>query len=97
MPTSTPTGSRSPAPSRQPPVTSPTTRPFPPGDLIDLVDDVIYEITDPRNLLPAANRQNSFAREQKQPGRFPRLKTDYRKPLPPRTIITFWPVAPRSP
>jgi hypothetical protein len=34
-------------------VTSVTTRRFPPELLAELVHDVIYEITDPRNLLPA--------------------------------------------
>jgi hypothetical protein len=66
--------------------------------LLDLVDDVIYEITDRRNLLPEVKRIRSFTREQKQPGgRFPRQKAEYKQPLPPRTKITFWPLAPRSP
>lgn len=75
-----------------------TTRPFPPEHLTDLLDDVIYEITDPRNLLPEVKRERSFPREQKQRGRrFPRQKTEYKQPLPPRTKITFWPLSPRSP
>jgi hypothetical protein len=75
-----------------------TTRPFPPEHLADLVEDVIYEITDHRNLLPEVKRERTFAREQKHRGRrFPRQKTEYKQPLPPRTKITFWPLAPRSP
>jgi len=55
---------------------------------------VIYEITDPRHLLDEVKRERSFAREQKQPGRrFPRQKTEYKQPLPPKTKITFWPLA----
>jgi len=68
-----------------------TTRPFPPDDLADLVADVIYEITDERNLLPATPRIRSFARQQRQPGRrYPRQTDDYKKPLPPRTKIRLW-------
>lgn len=74
-----------------PPVTSVTTRLFPPEQLVDLVNDVIYEITDERNLLPAVARIRSFTREQRQPGRRYRRQTDqYKKPLPPRTRIRFW-------
>ncbi|ROO60839.1 hypothetical protein EDC02_2757 [Micromonospora sp. Llam0] len=73
------------------PVTSVTTRRFPPERLVELVHDVIYEITDPRNLLPAERRPRSFAREQRQPGRrYPRQKDEYKKPLPPRTKIRLW-------
>jgi len=58
---------------------------------------VIYEITDHRNLLPEIKRERSYTREQKQHGRrFPRQKTEYRQPLPPRTKIIFWRLAPRS-
>jgi hypothetical protein len=68
-----------------------TTRLFPPEDLRDLVDDVIFEITHHRHLLPEIPRVRSFAREQKQPGgRFPRQTDDYKKPLPPKTKIIFW-------
>ena len=68
-----------------------TTRPFPPDLLTDLVHDVIYEITDKPNLLPATPRARSFARQQRQPGRrFPRQTDEYKKPLPPRTKIRFW-------
>ncbi len=68
-----------------------TRRRFPPCDLEDLVDGVIYEITDPRNLLPAVKRVRSFRREQRRSGRrFPRQKTPAKVPLPPRTTITFW-------
>jgi hypothetical protein len=41
-------------------VTSVTTRRFPPELLVELVEDVIYEITDRRNLLPALPRVRSF-------------------------------------
>jgi hypothetical protein len=68
-----------------------TTRPFPPEDLADLVDDVIYEITDERNLLPATPRIRSFARQQRLPGRrYPHQKDEYKKALPPRTKIRLW-------
>jgi hypothetical protein len=68
-----------------------TTRRFPPELLAELVGDVIYEITDRRNLLPAIPRARSFAREQRQPGRrYPRQKDEYKRPLPPRTKIRFW-------
>jgi hypothetical protein len=53
--------------------------------------DLIYEITDRRNLLPAERRARSFTREQRQPGRrYPRQKDEYKKPLPPRRKIRFW-------
>jgi len=42
---------------------------FPPDDLADLVDDVIYEITDPATCCPPSKRERTFAREQKQPER----------------------------
>jgi hypothetical protein len=58
---------------------------------------VIYEITDHRNLLPEVKRERSYTREQKQHGRFPRQKTEYRQPLPTRTKIIFWRLTPRSP
>jgi hypothetical protein len=59
--------------------------------LVALVHDVIYEITDRRNLLPATRRVRSFTRQQRQPGRrYPRQKDNYKKPLPPRTRIRFW-------
>jgi hypothetical protein len=75
-----------------------TTRPFPPEQLVELVHDVIYEITDRRNLLPAVPRVRSFAREQRQPGRrYPRQKDDYKRPLPPRTKIRFWVLTSRDP
>jgi hypothetical protein len=84
-------------PGRQPLVTSPTTRPFPPEHLADLLADVVYEITDHRNLLPEIKRERSYAREQKQHGRrFPRQKTEYRQPLPPQTKIIFWLLKARS-
>jgi hypothetical protein len=68
-----------------------TTRLFPPEDLLDLLDDVIDEITEERALLPAEPRVRSFARVQRQPGRrFPRQKEEYKQPLPPRVKIIFW-------
>jgi hypothetical protein len=68
-----------------------TTRRFPPERLAELVGDLIYEITDRRNLLPAERRARSFTREQRQPGRrYPRQKDEYKKPLPPRRKIRFW-------
>ena len=68
-----------------------TTRPSPPADLRDLVDDVIFEITHHRHLLPETPRVRSFTREQKQTGgRFPRQKDEYKQPLPPKTKIIFW-------
>ena len=68
-----------------------TTRPFPPVDPRDLVDDVIFEITHHRHLLPETPRVRSFTREQKQTGgRFPRQKDEYKQPLPLKTKIIFW-------
>ena len=68
-----------------------TTRLFPPDDLLDLLNDVIDEITEERALLPAEPRIRSFARRQRQPGRrFPRQDEEYKQPLPPRVKITFW-------
>jgi hypothetical protein len=79
-------------------VTSVTTRRFPPDLLVELVQDVIYEITDRRNLLPALPRVRSFTREQRQPGRrYPRQTDDYKKPLPPRTRIRFWVLTSQDP
>jgi hypothetical protein len=79
-------------------VTSVTTRRFPPELLAELVHDVIYEITDRRNLLPAERRVRSFTREQRQPGRrYPRQKAEYKKPLPPRTKIRFWVLTSQDP
>ena len=81
-----------------PPVTPVTTRRFPPELLLELVHDVIYEITDRRNLLPAIRRVRSFTREQRQPGRrYPRQKDEYKRPLPPRTKIRFWVLTSRDP
>ena len=75
-----------------------TTRRFPPELLLELVHDVIYEITDPRNLLLAERRVRSFAREQRQPGRrYPRQTDDYKRPLTPRTKIRFWVLTSRDP
>jgi hypothetical protein len=75
-----------------------TTRRFPPELLLELVHDVIYEITDRRNLLPAAPRVRSFTREQRQPGRrYPRQTDEYKKPLPPRTKIRFWVLTSQDP
>jgi hypothetical protein len=72
-----------------------TRRRFSPCDLDDLVDDVIYEITDARHLLPVTRRVRSFRREQRRSGRrFPRQKDPVKVPLPPRTTITFWLLAP---
>jgi hypothetical protein len=71
---------------------------FSPDALAELVDDVIYEITDPRHLLPAIKRQRAFAREQKRPSRrYRRQQTEYKQPLPPRTMVRFWPLQPRDP
>ena len=79
-------------------VTSVTTRRFPPELLLELVHDVIYEITDRRNLLPPLPRVRSFTREQRQPGRrYPRQKDEYKRPLPPRTKIRFWVLTSRDP
>ncbi len=59
---------------------------------------MIYEITDPRNLLPAVTRHRALAREQKQPSRrYRRQKSEYKQPLPPRTMVKFWPIKPREP
>jgi hypothetical protein len=75
-----------------------TTRRFPPDLLVELVQDVIYEITDRRNLLPAVRRIRSFAREQRQPGRrYPRQTDEYKKPLPARTRIRFWVLTSQDP
>jgi hypothetical protein len=75
-----------------------TTRRFPPELLLELVYDVIYEITDRRNLLPAVPRVRSFTREQRQPGRrYPRQTDEYKKPLPPRTKIRFWVLTSQDP
>jgi hypothetical protein len=75
-----------------------TTRRFPPELLLELVHDVIYEITDRRNLLPAIRRVRSFTREQRQPGRrYPRQTDEYKKPLPPRTKIRFWVLTSQDP
>lgn len=75
-----------------------TRRRFPPSALSDLVGDVIYEITDPRNLLPATRRVRSFRREQRRPGRrFPKQRDPVKKPLPPRTKIILWLLGQRQP
>ena len=75
-----------------------TTRLFPPVDLCDLVDDVLFEITHHRHLLPEIPRVRSFAREQKHAGgRFPRQTDEYKTPLPPKTKIIFWRLTTRSP
>jgi hypothetical protein len=56
----------------------------------DLVDDVIFEITHHRHLLPETPRVRSFAHEQKQTGgRFPRQTHEYKKPLPPKPRSYF--------
>jgi hypothetical protein len=69
-----------------------------PSALADLVDDVIYEITHPRHLLPATRRKRSFRREQRRSGRrFPRQCDPVKKPLPPRTQIMFWLLQQRHP
>jgi hypothetical protein len=79
-------------------VTSVTTRRFPPELPVELVQDIIYEITDRRNLLPALPRVRSFTREQRQPGRrYPRQTDEYKRPLPPRTKIRFWVLTSRDP
>jgi hypothetical protein len=73
-------------------------RPFPPEDLAELAADVLYEITDQRNLLPEVKRVRSFRRQQKQSGRrYPRQTTEYRQSLPPKTTIRFWLLPARSP
>ncbi|TDD05561.1 hypothetical protein E1292_16955 [Nonomuraea deserti] len=69
-----------------------------PSALADLVDDVIYEITDPRHLLPETRRTHSFHREQRRSGRrFPKQRDRAKKPLPPRTKITLWLLDQRQP
>ena len=69
---------------------SATPAPFPPDGLGDLVTDLAFEITCPRNLVPQRPGRR-YKRETKRPGG--RYKT--RKPgrpgrLIPLTVVKFW-------
>jgi hypothetical protein len=67
-----------------------TPRHFPPADLIDLVADLVAEITHRRSLVPI-RQTRSYARAQKRPGgRFRTKKPADRAPLTPRTKVIFW-------
>lgn len=67
-----------------------TPRHFPPADLIDLVADLVAEITYHRHLVPV-REPRAYARAQKRPGgRFRTKKPADRAPLTPRTKVIFW-------
>lgn len=71
-----------------------TPRRFPPTDLVDLVADLVAEITHRRSLVPT-RKPRSYTRAQKRPGgRFRTKKPADRAPLTPRTKVILWRLPP---